>query len=248
MGTWIVNDEEKTEKDKELRVNNVTSDLTVHLVCEEEGHQGGDHAPVIEGNTLVKWDAVGDVVIPNNVKHIADFAFKGSSLTGLTISAQVESIGELPFMFCGQLKKLVVVAENQHFTSTDNAIYSKDSKELVQVATAYPQETFSLPASVEKVRTGAFTFAISIKKIEGGNDFFETLNGMLIRKADRALMHYPSFVQPGQEAKPIELPNDIKKIEKYAFAFNFHPQKLVLPADVEVLENCFHRRSQLGRS
>ena len=237
VGTWIVNDEEKTEKDKELRVNNVTSDLTVHLVCEEEGHQGGDHAPVIEGNTLVKWDAVGDVVIPNNVKHIADFAFKGSSLTGLTISAQVESIGELPFMFCGQLKKLVVVAENQHFTSTDNAIYSKDGKELVQVATTYPQETFSLPASVEKVRTGAFTFAISIKKIEGGNDFFETLNGMLIRKADRALMHCPSFVQPGQEAKPIELPNDIKKIEKYAFAFNFHPQKLVLPTDVEVLEN-----------
>ena len=237
VGTWIVNDEEKTEKDKELRVNNVTSDLTVHLVCEEEGHQGGDHAPVIEGNTLVKWDAVGDVVIPNNVKHIADFAFKSSSLTGLTISAQVESIGELPFMFCGQLKKLVVVAENQHFTSIDNAIYSKDGKELVQVATAYPQETFSLPASVEKVRTGAFTFAIPIKKIEGGNDFFETLNGMLIRKADRALMHYPSFVQPGQEAKPIELPNDIKKIEKYAFAFNFHPQKLVLPANVEVLEN-----------
>ena len=237
VGTWIVNDEEKTEKDKELRVNNVTSDLTVHLVCEEEGHQGGDHAPVIEGNTLVKWDAVGDVVIPNNVKHIADFAFKSSSLTGLTISAQVESIGELPFMFCGQLKKLVVVAENQHFTSIDNAIYSKDGKELVQVATAYPQETFSLPASVEKVRTGAFTFAIPIKKIEGGNDFFETLNGMLIRKADRALMHYPSFVQPGQEAKPIELPNDIKKIEKYAFAFNFHPQKLVLPANVEILEN-----------
>ena len=237
VGTWIVNDEEKTEKDKELRVNNVTSDLTVHLVCEEEGHQGGDHAPVIDGNTLVKWDAVGDVVIPNNVKHIADFAFKSSSLTGLTISAQVESIGELPFMFCGQLKKLVVVAENQHFTSTDNAIYSKDGKELVQVATAYPQETFSLPASVERVRTGAFTFAIPIKKIEGGNDFFETLNGMLIRKADRALMHYPSFVQPGQEAKPIELPNDIKKIEKYAFAFNFHPQKLVLPANVEVLEN-----------
>lgn len=237
VGTWIVNDEEKTEKDKELRVNNVTSDLTVHLVCEEEGHQGGDHAPVIEGNTLVKWDAVGDVVIPNNVKHIADFAFKSSSLTGLTISAQVESIGELPFMFCGQLKKLVVVAENQHFTSIDNAIYSKDGKELVQVATAYPQEAFSLPTSVEKVRTGAFTFAIPIKKIEGGNDFFETLNGMLIRKADRALMHYPSFVQPGQEAKPIELPNDIKKIEKYAFAFNFHPQKLVLPANVEVLEN-----------
>ncbi len=237
VGTWIVNDEERTEKDQELRINNVTSDLSVRLVCEVSGHQEDDHAPVIAGDTLVKWNAVGDVVVPNNVKHIADFAFKGSSLTGLTISAQVESIGELPFMFCGQLKKLVVVPENQHFTSVDNAVYTKDGKELIQVATAYQKETFSLPASVEKVRTGAFTFAIPIKKILGGNDYFETVDGMLIRKADRALMHYPSFVQPGQEPKPIELPNDIKKIEKYAFAFNFLPQKLVLPADVEVLED-----------
>ena len=237
VGAWIINDEEQTEKGKELRINNVTSDLTVHLVCYEEEHQGGDNDPVIEGNTLVKWDAVGDVVIPNNVKHIADYAFMGSKLTGLTISAQVETIGVLPFMFCGQLKKLEVDAANPHFKSVDNAIYSKDGKELVQVAIVYHKEVFTLPASVEKVRTGAFTFAMSIKKIEGGNDFFETVDGMLIRKADRALMHFPSFVQQGQAAKPIELPSDIKKIERYAFAFNFVPQELVLPESLEVLED-----------
>ena len=237
VGAWIINDEEQTEKGKELRINNVTSDLTVHLVCYKEEHQGGDNDPVIEGNTLVKWDAVGDVVVPNNVKHIADYAFMGSKLTGLTISAQVETIGVLPFMYCGQLKKLEVDAANPHFKSVDNAIYSKDGKELVQVAIVYHKEVFTLPTSVEKVRTGAFTFAMSIKKIEGGNDFFETVDGMLIRKADRALMHYPSFVQQGQAAKPIELPSDIKKIERYAFAFNFVPQELVLPESLEVLED-----------
>ena len=237
VGAWIINDEEQTETNNELRINNVTSDLNVHLVCYEEGHHGGDNDPVIEGNTLVKWDAVGDVVVPNNVKHIADYAFMGSKLTGLTISAQVETIGVLPFMYCGQLKKLEVDAANPHFKSVDNAVYSKDGKELVQVATVYPKEVFTLPASVEKVRTGAFTFAMSIKKIEGSNDFFETVDGMLIRKADRALMHYPSFVQQGQAAKPIELPNDIKKIERYAFAFNFVPQELVLPESLEVLED-----------
>lgn len=235
VGAWLVNNEEQTETDKELRIDNVTGDLTVHLVCYEEGHQAGDHAPVIEGNTLIKWDAIGDVVIPDNVKHIADFAFKSSNLTGLTLSAQVESIGELPFMFCGQLKKLVVDAQNQHFTSINNAIYSKDGKELVQVATAYPQEVFSLLASVEKIRTGAFTFAIPIKKIEGGNNFFETIDGMLVRKSDRALIHYPSFVQPGQKAELIQLPTDIKKIEKYAFGFNFAPQRLELPEGIEEL-------------
>ncbi|MBB6275190.1 leucine-rich repeat domain-containing protein [Porphyromonas circumdentaria] len=233
VGTWIINTEEQTSTEKELRVNNVIADLEVFLVCRQDNHEDPDHQPVIEGNTLIKWDAVGEVVIPDNVKHIADFAFKGANLVGLTISAGVETIGELPFMFCGSLKKLSVDTNNKHFTSVDNAVYTKDGKELVQIATAYPKEVFTLPKSVEKVRMGAFTFAMPVKKIEGANDFFETIDGMLIRKVDKALIHYPSFIEPGQKVELIQLPDDIKKIEKYACAFNFFPQKLQLPQALE---------------
>lgn len=237
VGTWIVGEEERVEKDDVLTIENVTTDLEVYLICYKEDHVDPNNEPVIDGDVLKEWKAVGNVRVPDNVKHIADFAFKSANLTGLTISSDVESIGELPFMFCGSLKTLIVEDGNKHFKSENNAIYTKDGKELVQVATAYQDQTFTLPASVEKVRPGAFTFAMNIKTInvDSNNKFFESIDGMLIRKQDNALIHYPSFIVPNEKPEDIILPESIKKIERYACAFNFKLNKLTLPDAIEEL-------------
>ena len=61
---------------------------------------------VIEDGVLVKYNGPGgEVVVPEGVTKIGDFAFYGChDLTGITIPNSVTAIGEETFGFCDSLQ------------------------------------------------------------------------------------------------------------------------------------------------
>lgn len=239
VDTWFINDSEVKDSNNEYVLENIQYDTHVSVAFEKKGSdERGEHDPVIENNKLIKWNAVGDVTIPSTVEEIADYAFNGATeLTGVTIPASVKKIGLLPFRFCGELKKLVVDANNPHFVSKDNIIYSKDETLLVQYAPAKTEETFTLPANLKDVKNGAFTFAMGLKKIEGSTETLKTVDGMLIRKADNALLHFPSAINPALLSKVVALPEDIRSLAQFSLAYNFVISKMQLPAALETIND-----------
>ncbi|MDE7365128.1 MAG: leucine-rich repeat domain-containing protein [Ruminococcus sp.] len=72
---------------------------------------------LIVNGLLVKSIAEGDVVIPQGVRSIANYAFYGcSKLTSITIPESVESIGKEAFKFCTNLSGVTLVSDNDSFT------------------------------------------------------------------------------------------------------------------------------------
>ena len=78
----------------------------------------------IKNGVLTKYNGSGgDVVIPEGVKSISDFAFGlNSSMTSVTIPKSVTAIGEDTFSMCSGLKSFVVKSGNPSYSSQDGVL------------------------------------------------------------------------------------------------------------------------------
>jgi len=100
-------------------------------------------------NTEIK-----DLVIPNSVTSIDDYAFKGcSGLTSVTIPSSVTSIGSYAFYGCSGLTSIIVEKGNTKYDSRNNcnAIIETASNTLIRGC-----ETTVIPNSVTAIGSGAF--------------------------------------------------------------------------------------------
>ena len=90
-----------------------------------------------------------------SAKRIRADAFRGcAKLTSVTIPANVESIGDAVFSYCGALEQINVDARNQKYTSIDGSLYTKDLMELVMAPGGV--KTVPIHAGVKRITTGAF--------------------------------------------------------------------------------------------
>lgn len=105
--------------------------------------EGDDFLIVGDGILLAYKGSGGDIVIPDNVKHIAAGAFyENSSITGVVVPGSVKDIGEDSFCGCKNLRKLNLLEGVRNIE--DRAF--KNSALPVVV----------LPDSLESVGLGAF--------------------------------------------------------------------------------------------
>ena len=66
--------------------------------------------PVIENGVLISWpNATGDIVIPDGVTKVGDYAFRTNwSITSVTMPSSLTSIGNFAFYHCWDLKSVVL--------------------------------------------------------------------------------------------------------------------------------------------
>lgn len=83
-----------------------------------------------------------DIEIPASVKNIGDYAFSRNALTSFKVSE-----------------------DNKTFVVKDGVLYTKDMKELVAVPSNLASDTYTIPASVEKIRSGAMNYNVTVKYI-----------------------------------------------------------------------------------
>lgn len=104
--------------------------------------------------------------IPEGVESIYHFAFIGcEKLESLTIPSSVK--GELQYP--SRIAEFIVDEKNAEYKSIDGALYSKDGKTLIIYPKCKENESYTTPAGVETIVSGAFSDAENLKTVVIGD-------------------------------------------------------------------------------
>ena len=169
-------------------------------------------------NTEIK-----DLIIPNSVTSIANYAFRGcSGLTSVTIPNSVTSIGNYAFVGCSSLTSIVVESGNSVYDSRDNcnAIIETNTNTLITGCqnTVIPNSVTSIgelaflncnsltsvtiPNSVTSIRRGAFQNCSGLTSVSIGNSVTSI--------GERAFYGCSNLTS-------VTIPNSVTSIGDYAF-------------------------------
>ena len=148
----------------------VVSDLTAWCGISFEGYDGNNN-PLSIAHHLYREDGteITDLVIPEGVESISDYAFRGgSSLTSVMVPASLKKIGNSAFSECSSLSKVTISDLPAWCTTSfgDNPLryagrlYDADGTEI---------QDLTIPAGVEGVSSGAFNGCESLKSFVVSN-------------------------------------------------------------------------------
>ena len=214
---------------------------------------------VIGPNAFYRCGGLTDVAIPAGVEAIGANAFYGcDGLADVVIPASVTNIGECAFAVCSHLMSISVEAGNEAYSSRNGVLLTKDGTILIQgvngeveipssVTTIgemaffeYPGLTrVVVPASVRDIGTYAFSLCGSLTNavMQGGVTnigscaFFgcTNLTGIVIPDGVTCIGDSAFAACEGRLAD-VFIPNSVKSIGSWAFAFGGHLENLTLPA------------------
>ena len=184
--------------------------------------------------------AIPDTLDGKRVTAIGEQAFSFcSSLTIISIPDSVAQIGENPFAACSSLKSISVSPEHPYFATIDGVLFRKADKTLISYPAGISSSTYtipqgitsigdsafsycyfltsvSIPDSVEQIGTNPFAACFELKSISASPDhpYFATIDGVLFRKADKALISYPASIS----SSTYTIPRGITAIGDSAFS------------------------------
>lgn len=106
------------------------------------------------------------VSIGNDVVEIGSYVFVDCHfLTNVTIGSGVTHIGDDAFRSCYRLSQIIVGVHNNHYSSIDGNLYSKDTKVLIRYAAGKTDSEFCIPNSVTSIAGGAFQSCSSLEAV-----------------------------------------------------------------------------------
>lgn len=195
-------------------------------------------------------------VIPASVEEVREEAFDyATKLASISIPASVTSMGASPFYGAVSLQTINVDNDNDDFSELSGVLFNKDKTTLILYPPARPNPIYRIPTGVEtllndtfgnlsKLRTLQipasvtsignnyfFRNASSLRAIEVDSDNanFADLDGVLINKIQRRLLHYPI----SRVGSTYTTPATILGIQEYAFVGVKSLTSLVISDDVE---------------
>ena len=204
----------------------------------------GDYA--FEGCTSLK-----SLVIPNSVMRMKQTAlYQCTALEKLTIGAGVAE--PLDFSTLSSLSVIIVDENNTIYTMVENDLYSKDESELIVCLSAKNVTSFIVPENVTKINSQAFEHCQSLENImisknvvdigylalsvssvnsivvDENNVAYKSISGNLYSKDGGTLLTYAR----GNINTSFEIPQDVTKIQSYAFYGCDNLESLTIPSTV----------------
>lgn len=144
---------------------------------------------IVNNIVIYGWDCTGDIVIPNKVTAIADYAFKFSKITNVKIPNTVKSIGFSAFDGCKKLK-------NVNIPSSVTSIGSRAFESCTSL------ESFTIPKTVKSLGGRVFADCKSLKKVN--------INCKLTSIKEFTFYGCTNLTK-------VNIPNTVERIERYAF-------------------------------
>lgn len=235
VDSWLVNNELVVGMTAdEYVIESLDADVEISLVCSENGSGGNDHLPVVENGHLVKWLAVGEAVVGDDIIAIDARAFEGANeMTKVTIGKNVETIGELPFLYCTRLTDITVDAGNKKFCDVDGVVYNKEKTELVAYPSGRQTPEYTLLQTTQTVRPGAFAanFNLTAVNVPADNMPVASDGGALYSADMKTLLFQP--IATGEE---LTVKDGVETIGRLAIAFSPAFKKIFLPASLKAIE------------
>ena len=147
-----------------VSATNISQNEEVEILKTEMVQSQNSDFEIVDGVLKKYYGEGGDVVIPDSVTSIANWAFKGcSSLTSITIPDSVSSIGQSAFEGCSSLTNIEVGKNNIKYSSIDGVLYNKN----VDTLTCCPggKTSINIPDSVSSIGNLAFYGCSSLTNI-----------------------------------------------------------------------------------
>lgn len=118
----------------------------------------------------------------DDITEVADWAISDIYLQNITISSNLNKIGEAFLYKCTDLK--TITGSSDYFTAIDNVLYTADRSKLIKYPAAHERTEFHIPVEVAKIDTWAFEstknlldlYVYSSNPIELGDNVFENVD------------------------------------------------------------------------
>ncbi len=205
---------------------------------------------------------------PNGTKYkvneIMDYAFEFCrSIKKISISKNIEKIGNNVFKQCNSLECIDVNRRNKNYCTENGILFSKKKDEIIKCTKNNKEKIYRVPDSVTKINDDAFSNTMLEKLIitksvnfigessldnctylndiitEPGNKNFCSLDGVLFDINCTTLIKYPI-------AKPLvryRMPDTVVNLAKSAFSYCNNLEEVVLSPNLKFInerafENC----------
>ncbi len=197
---------------------------------------------------MARNSSVGAFAVAPTVKEIGAHAFEyAADFASIIITSNVEKIGEYAFHY-SKFKNFTVDEANEHFISSNGALYSKDGKTLIRVE-FNTSATFTVSSPVNSIAKGAFsTSSRGASTVVIENDVtalephsFEGLYTNYVTIAEGVTEIGEKAFLNARINETITLPTTLKTVAPYAFSGVENLAEVVFHEGLETLgEGAFY--------
>ena len=214
--------------------------------------------------TITGYTGDGALLITNTITDlpvtgIGGSAFRGSSVTNVTIPSSVTNIGLFAFLRCATLTAIVVETNNPAYSSAEGVLFDKNQTALI-CCPGGKVGSYTIPDSVTSIWTEAFDSCISLTNVTLGasvasvplatglafynctalsaitvhpsNSTYSSVEGVLFNKNATTLVLYP-LGKPGSYT----IPNGVTNIGYFAFYVCNNLTGITIPTSVTQIDS-----------
>ena len=168
-----------------------------------------DGVTKIEGHAFENRDDITEVVIPDTVTEIGDYAFAGTYIEEITLPAKLEKIGEYAFYMCYRLEELEIP------DSVTEIGYSSFSR-------CGSLRNVKLSAGLEEISGRAFSECTALKSVDIPEG---------VREIGQEAFSGCGFVDG------IRIPSSVTEIDAFAFANCIFMKNIAVPEGVKIIND-----------
>lgn len=183
----------------------------------------------IKGDSFRHCGSLTSLTISEGVNSIGKLAFFGCGLTSVTIPGSVISIGDGAFDGCSKLTGIVVDSANGQYVSVDGVLFNEEETEIFCYPAGKNAVYYSIPNSVTSIGKCAFGYCAGLTSV--------TIPDSVTSIGESAFSFCTGL-------RSVTIPGSVTSIGKYAFSYSTELTSMTVPDSVtsigdHAFEGCY---------